>query len=54
MPTTTRRAAHAEGRAAILAESLAKAEARADRLEAELALARKPWVVQVLEGLRWR
>jgi hypothetical protein len=48
------RAAHAEGRAAILAESLAKAEARADRLEAALIEARKSWLERLSEVLRRR
>jgi hypothetical protein len=53
------RAVHAEGgltaelrRSADLAAALAKAEARADRLEAALAEARRPWLARVLEGLR--
>ena len=35
-----------------LTAALAKAEAAADRLEAELAEARRPWLARVLEGLR--
>jgi hypothetical protein len=35
-----------------LRAALAKAEARADRLEAALAEARRPWLARVLEGLR--
>src|SRR3954447_16559064 len=35
-----------------LREALARAEARADRLEAVLAEARRPWLARVLEGLR--
>ena len=38
----------------LLHEALAKAEARADRLEAALAEARRPWLARVLEGLRRR
>ena len=44
----TREAAHV----ATLTEALAKAEARADRLEAALLEARRPWLARVLEGLR--
>jgi hypothetical protein len=33
-------------------EALAKAEARADRLEAALAEARRPWLAKVLDGIR--
>ena len=39
-------------RSADLAAALAKAEVRADRLEAALAEARRPWLAKVLEGLR--
>src|SRR4051794_17173291 len=39
---------------ATLTAALAKAEARADRLEAALAEARRPWLAKVLEGLRRR
>ena len=35
-----------------LTAALARAEARADRLEAALAEARRPWLARVLEGLR--
>jgi hypothetical protein len=35
-----------------LAENLAAERARADRLEAALAEARRPWLAKVLEGLR--
>src|SRR4051794_35158743 len=35
-----------------LREALARAEARAARLEAALAEARRPWLARVLEGLR--
>jgi hypothetical protein len=44
------RAEHIAG----MAESLAKAEARADRLEAALAEARKPLLVRLVEALRRR
>ena len=37
---------------AALTVALAKAEARADRLEAALVEARRPWLARVLEGLR--
>ena len=37
---------------ATLTAALTKAEARADRLEAALAEARRPWLAKVLEGLR--
>src|SRR3954447_8939508 len=40
--------------ATVLCAALAKAEARADRLEAALAEARRPWLARVLEGLRRR
>jgi hypothetical protein len=46
-------AAHA-AEAALLRAALAKAEARADRLEAALAEARRPWLAKVIEGLRRR
>ena len=39
---------------ATLTAALTKAEARADRLEAALAEARRPWLARVLEGLRRR
>src|SRR3954469_21855335 len=35
-----------------LREALARAEARADRLEAALAEARRPWLLRLLDGLR--
>ena len=35
-----------------LRAALAKAEARADRLEAALVEARRPWLARVLDGLR--
>src|SRR4051794_31681362 len=35
-----------------LTAALAKAEERADRLEAALAEARRPWLAKVIEGLR--
>src|SRR3954451_8679526 len=38
--------------ATVLCAALAKAEARADRLEAALAEARRPWLAKVLDGLR--
>ncbi len=38
----------------LLREATAKAEARADRLEAALAEARRPWLAKVLEALRRR
>jgi hypothetical protein len=38
--------------ATVLCAALAKAEARADRLEAALAEARRPWLAKVIEGLR--
>jgi hypothetical protein len=37
-----------------LGDTLAKAEARADRLEAELAHLRRPWLERLLEALRRR
>ena len=37
---------------ATLTAALNKAETRADRLEAALAEARRPWLARVLEGLR--
>jgi hypothetical protein len=60
-----RRAARAEGElaaeqrrnaelVATLTAALTKAEIRADRLEAALAEARRPWLAKVLEGLRRR
>jgi chromosome segregation ATPase len=39
-------------RSSDLAAALSKAEARADRLEAALAEARRPWLAKVIEGLR--
>jgi len=39
-------------RSADLGAALAKAEVRADRLEAALAEARRPWLARVIEGLR--
>ena len=39
---------------AVMAESLAKAEARADRLEAALAEARRPWLARLVEAVRRR
>src|SRR4051794_36637738 len=39
-------------RSSDLAAALSKVEARADRLEAALAEARRPWLAKVLEGLR--
>jgi hypothetical protein len=39
-------------RSSDLAAALSKAEARADRLDAALAEARRPWLAKVLEGLR--
>jgi hypothetical protein len=42
------------GRVQDAASQLAKAEARADRLEAALAEARRPWLAKVLDGLRRR
>jgi hypothetical protein len=39
---------------ASMAESLAKAEARAERLEAALADARKGWLERVLDAVRHR
>ena len=35
-------------------ETIAELRARADKLEAALAEARKPWVVRLLEALRRR
>ena len=42
------------GRVQDMASQIAKAENRADRLEAALAEARRPWLAKVLEGLRRR
>ena len=39
-------------RSADLVASLTKAEARAERLEAEMRELRRPWLARVLEGLR--
>ena len=41
-----------ERREGELVAALTKAETRADRLEAALAEARRPWLARVLEGLR--
>jgi uncharacterized coiled-coil protein SlyX len=55
------RAARAEGEVAglhatvaELRAALTKSETRADRLEAALAEARRPWLAKVLDGLRRR
>jgi hypothetical protein len=46
--------ARAEGRAEVLAGGLVKAEARVERLEAELAEMRRPWLARVLAAWRRR
>jgi hypothetical protein len=46
------RLAASERREGELSSAVAKSEARADRLEAALAEARRPWLARVLEGLR--
>jgi len=47
-------AAHAEGKAAALAAALDYEHAERSRLAAELAEARKGWIVRVLEAMRRR
>jgi hypothetical protein len=44
----------AEGMRDLFRKRAEEAEARADRLEAALAEARRPWLAKVLEGLRRR
>ena len=48
------RLAAGERREGELVAALAKVEARADRLEAALAEARRPWLAKVIGGLRRR
>jgi len=50
----TAEVAAAHGQFEQMREALAKAEARADRLEAALAEARRPWLARMIEGLRRR